>query len=281
VAVDGRPGTADRRSRAVGVGYGRPVRVAVFADVHAHADALGAVMRAAVDADVRAMWSLGDMVGSGPDAVRVTEMVRDYCTVALVGNHDYGATGAVSPERFGPPGSLARRSLEVAAAALEASGDVEWLRSRKPAARRRGVQCWHGSPRHPVREYVTPANAGDCLRRQRAALGLVGHTHAPAAWHASPDGGAEPARIGADRPLDVSEGKWLLNPGAAGAPFPVVGDWWDAMDAHARAGAWWLELDLDARRATWRRAPFDPAPARARARALGLDGPWQDVSVAG
>jgi hypothetical protein len=42
------------------------------------------------------------------------------------------------------------------------------------------------------------------------------------------------------------------------------------MDAHARAGAWWLELDLSARSATWRRAPFDPAPALARARALGL-----------
>ena len=32
-----------------------------------------------------------------------------------------------------------------------------------------------------------------------------------------------------------------------------------------------LLLDLDARLATWFRAPYDPAPARARARALGLD----------
>jgi len=36
-------------------------------------------------------------------------------------------------------------------------------------------------------------------------------------------------------------------------------------------GAFWLALDLEARVATWHRAPYDPAPARERARALGLD----------
>jgi predicted phosphodiesterase len=246
------------------------VRVAVFGDVHAHGDALAAVMAAAVDAEVDELWSLGDLVGSGPDAARVVGMVRASCRVALAGNHDHGVTGSADPARFGPPGSAAFRSLELAAAALAESGDLDWLRSRRPAARRHGVQCWHGSPRHPVREYVTAANAGACLARQRERLGLVGHTHAACAWRARPDGGAEQVAIGVDRPLDVSDGKWLLNPGAAGAPFPVRGGWWAALDAHGRAGAWWLELDLDERSATWRRAPFDPAPARARARALGL-----------
>ena len=33
------------------------MRVAVFGDVHAHADALEAVMAAAVDADVQELWS--------------------------------------------------------------------------------------------------------------------------------------------------------------------------------------------------------------------------------
>jgi predicted phosphodiesterase len=246
------------------------MRVAVFGDVHAHGEALTAVMAAAVDAGVQELWSLGDLVGSGPDAARVVGMVRAYCRVALAGNHDHGATGKADPTRFGPPGSPACRSLELAAAALEESGDIGWLRSRRPAARRHGVQCWHGSPRHPVREYVTAANAGACLERQRAAIGLVGHTHAACAWRARPDGGADQVPFEVGDELDVSDGKWLLNPGAAGAPFPIRGGWWAAMDAHARAGAWWLELDLAGPTATWRRAPFDPAPALARAHALGL-----------
>ena len=36
-------------------------------------------------------------------------------------------------------------------------------------------------------------------------------------------------------------------------------------------GAFWLLLDLEARTATWHRAPYDPAPAHGRARALGID----------
>lgn len=247
------------------------MKVAVFADAHAHGDALEAVMRAAVAAGVSELWSLGDMVGSGPDPVPVIRLVRSLCRVALAGNHDYGATGSVSPTAFGTPGSPGCRSLELAAEALAASGDLDWLRTRKPAARRHGVQCWHASPRNPVREYVTPANAEACLRRQRAPLGLVGHTHEPVAWRARRGGGVDRVDVEVDRPLAVSGGTWLLNPGAVGAPFPVRGGWWAALEAHAHDGAWWLELDLGVRCATWRRAPFDPAPARARARALGLD----------
>jgi predicted phosphodiesterase len=211
------------------------VRVAVFGDVHANADALEAVLRAAVDAGVDELWSLGDMLGTGPDGARAVALVRSMCRVALIGNHD--------------------RS-ELAAGALDGfDDDVAWMRSRKPAARRAGVQCWHGSPRHPVHEYVTAANAGDCLARQRAAIGLVGHTHEAAAWRARPDGGAERVAVAVGEPRDIAGAKWLLNPGAVGMPFPVrLG-----MQAHARAGAWWLDLDLDALVATWRRAPFDPA----------------------
>jgi hypothetical protein len=74
-----------------------------------------------------------------------------------------------------------------------------------------------------------------------------------------------------DVPLDLASGKWLLNPGAVGAPSPSRLGWWDGLDAQASDGAFWLQLDLEQRTATWRRAPYDPAPARLRARALGLD----------
>jgi predicted phosphodiesterase len=245
--------------------------VAVFGDAHAHAEALDAVIGAAESAGVQELWSLGDMIGRGPDPEHVVSRTRERCTVALLGNHDYGATGSVDPLRFGEPGSPAVRSIELASERLDGA-DVEWLRSRKPAARRDGVQCWHGSPRNAVHEYVGASNAGACLAVQRAELGLVAHTHVPAAWQRTPRG-ARRARIRPDEPLDIAAGKWLLNPGAAGAPEPSRLDWWDALDAQAAAGAFWLLLDLAERTATWRRAPYEPAPARSRARALGLDDP--------
>jgi predicted phosphodiesterase len=242
--------------------------VGVFGDAHAHAEALEAVIAAAGERGAEQLWSLGDMVGGGPDPERVVALTRERCTVAMVGNHDYGATGSVEPERLGP----GRRSIELARERLS-DADIAWLRARKPAARREGVQCWHGSPRNAVWEFVGPGNAGACLARQRAPLGLVGHTHVPAAWRAAPGDRAERVGFTPGVPLDVSAGKWLLNPGAVGAPVPSGLGWWDGLAAQAGDGAYWLLLDLAAGTATWQRAPFDPAPARARARALGLDGP--------
>jgi predicted phosphodiesterase len=236
------------------------VRVAVFADIHAHAEALDAVLEACADCDQR--WCLGDMIGTGPDAAYVVRRVRETCDVALLGNHDYGATGGVELERF----KAGRASIEHARGSLSAE-DLAWMGSRRPAARRFGVQCWHGGPRNPVWEFVTAANARACLDVQREALGLVGHTHAACAFREGTRR-AVPFEVG--EPLALGTEKWLLNPGAVGAPVPPRGEWWDALEVDAAAGAFWLELDLVERVATWWRAPYDAAPCRARAEAFGL-----------
>jgi predicted phosphodiesterase len=245
------------------------VLVAVFGDAHAHGDALDAVVAAAEASGAEQLWSLGDMIGRGPDPERAVALTRERCAVALMGNHDYGATGSAEPTRFGEPGSCAVRSIELARERLT-DGDVDWMRSRKPAARRGEVQCWHGGPRNAVHEYVGASNAAACLAVQRHGLGLVGHTHVPAAWRATRRG-ASSVRIRVGEPLDLVGGKWLLNPGAVGAPAPSRLGWWDALDEQGADGAYWLLLDLERRTATWRRAPYDPAPARERARMLGLD----------
>jgi predicted phosphodiesterase len=243
--------------------------VAVFGDAHAHADALDAVIGAAQGGGAQELWSLGDMIGGGPDPEPVVARTRECCRVALMGNHDYAATGSVDPARFGEPDSPAVRSIELARERLRRA-DVEWMRMRRPAAHRHGVQCWHGSPRNPVHEYVGPSNVAACLGVQRAQIGLVGHTHAPAAWRQTPQR-VRAVEISVGEALDIADGKWLLNPGAVGAPVPSRLGWWDGLDAQAADGAFWLMLDLERRTATWRRAPYDPAPARRRARTLGLD----------
>jgi len=245
------------------------VLVAVFGDAHAHAEAFDAVISAAEMSGVRQLWSLGDMIGRGPDPQHVVTRTRERCAVALMGNHDYGVTGSAEPTRFGDPGSPAVRSIEIACEQVSAA-DVEWMRLRKPAARRGEVQCWHGGPHNAVHEYVGASNAAACLVIQRAGLGLVGHTHVAAAWRQTPRG-ASAARIRVGVPLDLADGKWLLNPGAVGAPSPSRLGWWDALDLQAADGAYWLLLDLEQRTATWRRAPYDATPARVRARAFGLD----------
>jgi predicted phosphodiesterase len=242
--------------------------VAVFGDAHAHAQAFDAVIAAAEASGAEELWSLGDMVGGGPDPEHVVARTRERCTVALMGNHDYGATGSAELTRFGEPGSPAVRSLELARSRLS-DADLDWMRSRKPAARRGSVQAWHGSPRNAVHEYVGASNAAACLAVQRADVGLVAHTHVAAAWRRTPRG-VQAVKVVAGEPLDLTDGKWLLNPGAVGAPTPTRLGWWAALHEQAAAGAFWLLLDLDRQTATWQRAPYDPAPARLRAETLGL-----------
>src|SRR4051794_40209284 len=152
------------------------------------------------------------MCGCGPDAEYVVARTATTCRVALLGNHDYAA----------------RESLPEPC--------VAWMRTRRPAARRAGVQCWHGSPRNPVHEYVGPANAGACLAAQKAPLGLVGHTHLAAAFSTA----AAAHAVVPGEPLDLRGGKWLLNPGAVGAPIPPRRGWWEQLEREAADGAFWL-----------------------------------------
>ena len=177
------------------------MRVAVFTDAHAHADALEAVIAAAGAHGVDELWSLGDMVGRGPEPARVVARTRECCRVALLGNHDYDALRSTEPVRFARSFALAREQLDEDA--------VAWMRSRRPAATRAGVQCWHASPRNPVHEYVGAANAAACLEKQRAPLGLVGHTHVPAAWHSH----TRRVRLRPGEPLDISAGEVAAEPG--------------------------------------------------------------------
>ena len=247
------------------------MRIAVLADAHAHREAFDAVMEAAREAGVEQVWSLGDMVGRGPDPEYVVARTREECWVALMGNHDYGVTGGAELTRFGEPGTPGHDSIALACERVPHE-DKQWMRQRKPAARRDGVQCWHGGPRNAVHEFVGNSNAAANLALQRASIGLVGHSHVAGAWQET-DRGVRKQRIRVGEPLDIGTGKWLINPGAAGAPAPTrhPRGWWDALDEQAAEGAFWLLLDLDASTVTWLRAPYDPAPARTRASELGLD----------
>ncbi len=243
--------------------------VAVFG-TRTHTEAPDAVIAAAETSGAEQLWSLGDMVGRGPDPEHVVTRTRERCAVALMGNHDYGATAWPSRRGLGEPGSPAVRSIEHACERLS-DAEVEWMRTRA-AARRGDVQCWHGGPRNAVHEYVGASNAADCLAVQRAEVGssdtamprLRGGTRRRAR--------ARPGSVSAYL-LDLAGGKYadLERPARRNRRGSLV----DALDAQAAEGAWWLTLDLDRRMATWHRAPYDPAPARLRARAPGLD----DASV--
>ena len=193
----------------------------------------------------------------GPDPEHVVARTRECCRVALLGNHDYDALRATEPPRFVRSFALARERLDEDA--------IAWMRSRRPAAKRVEVQCWHASPRNAVHEYVGAANAPRAWRSSGRRSGW-------SATRTSPPPGTSDTRrvrITPGEPLDISDGKWLLNPGAVGAPASSRSA--GGPGSTPRPAPAWLLLDLEAQTATWLSAPFDPAPAHARVRELGLD----------
>ena len=72
------------------------MKMLLVADVHANLAALEAVLAdAAAAGGFDRTWMAGDVVGYGPDPNECVDWVRDADAVAVSGNHDLAAAGAV------------------------------------------------------------------------------------------------------------------------------------------------------------------------------------------
>jgi diadenosine tetraphosphatase ApaH/serine/threonine PP2A family protein phosphatase len=219
------------------------LRIAVISDIHANLHALEAVLAALEEEPYDALWNLGDTVGYGPRPNECCDAAKSVADLSLVGNHDLVVLGKgdVDVSDFNP---------EAASAAYWTREELTdesrtFLDSLSPSAEQPGAELYHGSPRDPVWEYILTIDAAlAAFRATEAPLVLVGHSHVALALRLDGDdvtGGL--ARAGTE--IDVSEGRWLLNPGSVGQP----------RDGDARAA--YCLLDLDAQRAAFARVPYD------------------------
>jgi diadenosine tetraphosphatase ApaH/serine/threonine PP2A family protein phosphatase len=228
--------------------------VAVVSDVHANLHALEAVL-ADIDRErVDALWSLGDVVGYGPQPNRCCELVAAHADISLCGNHDLGALRLLDLDDFSPEAAAAARWTT----ATLSEDAREYLRSLEPKAETPQAALVHGSPRDPIWEYVlTPDAALAALEEADRSLLLVGHSHVPLALELAEglQGGLAPdgAQIGLDEAT-----RRLLNPGSVGQP----------RDGDPRAA--WLLLDFGRLVAAFRRVPYAIGRTQAEIRDAGL-----------
>lgn len=235
------------------------MRLAIITDIHGNLTALEAVLAEIGRTEAEEVWCLGDVVGYGAAPNECTATVERSCALKLVGNHDLAVTGEIDTDVFSA----------AAAAAVEWTRDVcspptmDLLRSWRPAETEREVAAYHASPRDPVWEYVLALDqALECLSEQESRIALIGHSHV--ALYFSADGGAAGTPVAGraedDQELDLSEGRWLLNPGSVGQP----------RDGDPRAA--WLELDTGSWRARYHRVEYNIDHAADAIRAAGLPG---------
>jgi predicted phosphodiesterase len=230
------------------------MRVAVISDIHGNLHALESVL-AAIDGErPDAIWCLGDLVGYGPRPNECTALAAERSAVCLVGNHDLGVIGAISLDEFSHDAAAAARWTQ---SVLE-EPQLAFLRGLRPTAAVDGAELYHASPRDPVWDYVLTADgAYDALNRTTAPLVLVGHSHVAIAVvlaEGALDGGLAPAGT----EVDLSEGRWLLNPGSVGQP----------RDGDPRAA--YLMLDFERMFAAFRRVEYPVEQTQAEVRELGL-----------
>jgi predicted phosphodiesterase len=230
------------------------MHVAVLSDIHGNRQAFEAVLDAVEDENVDALWCLGDLVGYGADPDACVELALERCDIVLAGNHDLAVTGALSLDEFSPGAATAARWTRETIA----ERNLEALRPLPPENLDQQVGLFHASPRDPIWEYVlSTLQAELCLDAQRHRVCLVGHSHVALAFARRGEGVAGTACPEGSR-ADLTEGKWIINPGSVGQP----------RDADPRAA--WMVLDLEGWTATWRRVEYDVAGAQQAIRSAGL-----------
>ncbi len=190
------------------------MRILIISDIHANLTALTKVLDEAGEFD--AVWCLGDLVGYGPDPNECVQLVRKLPNLAcVIGNHDAAALNLIDVNSFNPE---ARDALAWTRKELTPES-LQFLTSLPETIVVQGVTLSHGSPRHPVWEYL--------LDTQTAALNFayfdtplcfVGHTHLPVIYTQNSNHHFASMEIPRTNQVIQLQAKSIVNPGSVGQP---------------------------------------------------------------
>lgn len=151
------------------------MRVLVLSDIHANLTALEAVLADAGSVD--AVWCLGDLVGYGAQPNEVVARMQSLPNLTCVlGNHDAAAVGKMEQDTFN---NEARTSLIWTKTTITRD-TRKFLNNLNEKEILGNTTLVHGSPRHPVWEYIMePYTARLALETLTTRYGITGHTHQP------------------------------------------------------------------------------------------------------
>ncbi len=191
------------------------MRALIVSDIHSNLEALESVLS---DAQSRGgfdqVWSLGDVVGYGPDPGPCIDLLLRHDLRAVAGNHDLAAIGKLSLEAFNPYAAAANRWTAGQLSAEQA----EHLAGLELRLELDEFTVVHGSPRDPIWEYVVTVQAAVAsFTHFDTYWCLVGHSHVP--FICRPAGqGAEFLQFPLDSPVTLGEEQVIVNPGSVGQP---------------------------------------------------------------
>ena len=192
------------------------MKALIVSDIHSNLEAFESVISDAEDrGGFDEMWSLGDLVGYGPDPGAVIELLRQFKHKAVVGNHDLASIDKLSLEAFNPDA----KEANIWTAGRLTDDQMEYL-DLQPKKLEFGEFCLvHGSPRDPVWEYVVSNSAAvasfNHFDTQRC---LVGHSHIPFICRPKTADLTEFRAPALDDAVPLNNDRMIINPGGVGQP---------------------------------------------------------------
>jgi predicted phosphodiesterase len=191
------------------------MRCLIVSDIHSNIEALEAVLDDAGAVDQ--VWCLGDVVGYGPSPNECVDRLRTLPNlICLAGNHDWAVLGKLDLRDFNPDA----RQASVWTRDSLSSDALAWLEARPETAVEGPFTLVHGSPRHPIWEYIIYASTAiSSFRHFDTRYCLVGHTHVPVIFcERQNDNGCEVVPPSENHPLTLGETRLIINPGSVGQP---------------------------------------------------------------
>jgi diadenosine tetraphosphatase ApaH/serine/threonine PP2A family protein phosphatase len=199
---------------------------AIISDIHSNLEALQAVLADIAGRGIQEIVCLGDIVGYGANPKECVDLVRQKCSVALMGNHDHALL--YEPTNFNLPAERAcywtRQVLEEEPDLKVRNARWEFLGKLPVRVKQRDVLFFHASPRRPMNEYIFPedvfTNPQKVMAnfdRLDARICFVGHTHQPGVFVDDPY--FDPPNELPDSPFyEVEEERVIVNVGSVGQP---------------------------------------------------------------
>ena len=217
------------------------MRVLVISDVHGNFEALKSVIHESSALKWTEIWFLGDLGGYGPQPQECFDLLRQYKTAMLTGNHDLYLTGRLEGSFF---------SDDTIHALISGRGflnpmTLDILRDLPDHQRRKGITLVHGSPIKPATDYIlNEADAYQCFSAFKGNCCLFGHTHVQGYYELSEltvkGRKPEPGEI-----IYYKNSRILVNPGSIGQP----------RDNDPRAA--WCLLDTKKKEVHFHRTEYD------------------------
>jgi predicted phosphodiesterase len=218
------------------------MRFLVLSDIHSNLEALEAVLNDAGPVDQ--VWCLGDVVGYGPDPNACVELLRSRPLLCIAGNHDWATVGKLDLRDFNPDAREAnlwnRQQLT--------AENLAFLEDRPETLVEGQFALFHGSPRHPIWEYIIYASTAQVnFKHFGTPFCFVGHTHAPALFRRQKEGKAKTCEVlspDVNSPMHLGPERLIINPGSVGQP----------RDGDPRAS--YILLDPEAQTIEYRRVAY-------------------------